>query len=405
MLWAIFFITMCNIDTPACVNSIELNTQLTLLTLSTHQHNNIMKHHLFTILTALLALTACNDDEPNDVFNDSDDSGIVYVTITDNEQDYIYSLDGEMIYQTEPGYKILNLAADGKDWYAVVMSPTYKHNCSLIKNGTTIYAPAINRFSEVAVSNGDFYTLEMEPQYTDDLHWPSEYGRIYSIHKNGALQYEFGVKIDDPFSNLRLRPTPTQALSVVVEYHSGSDHQLWVDGQQYPLPEIPVDPDHLSTIDIENNDLLVLYWVQAEDSHKYMYWHNNQTDWIDKNLTMRYLGLRDISLHQGKVYILGSISHEKKQEGITRYTSQPVLYIDGKKKTFDVSGDNEEARRMRFHGNSLYVLMDDSDELKTFSRIYKGRKPLPTDSIYLQSKGKKVSLGDLRFNDFIVADK
>lgn len=367
----------------------------------------MMKNNVLMILmmVALLAVTACNDnDEPNDAFNDTDDSGVVYVTITDNGQDYIYNLNGEMIYHTEPNSNIIYLAADGQDWYACVFSPRDKY--SIIKNGTTIYEPAINRIRGLAAGNGDFYTLEAEPQYTQDIHFPSEYARIYSIHKNGIMQYDLGLKINAPYERLRLRPTPTHELSVVIEYHSGSDHQLWVDGQQYPLPEMPVDPDHLSTIDIENNDLLILYWEFFEGSQQFKYWHDNKIEYVDKNLLARDFGIRDESLYQGKVYILGTINQYVTKGEVTYIGTQPVLYIDGKKKTFDtMSGNKETARKMRFHGNSIYVLTDERNDITESSHIYKGQKPLKTDSIYLQSKGKKVLLGDLKFNDLIVVDK
>ena len=50
---------------------------------------------LFTLMIALLALTACNDkDEPD---GSSNDSAAVYVSLQDNGQWYICSLDGEMI--------------------------------------------------------------------------------------------------------------------------------------------------------------------------------------------------------------------------------------------------------------------------------------------------------------------
>lgn len=356
-----------------------------------------MRHHLFfTFLIALLALTACNDEPESSIDTAHVD---VFVTITDNGQDYIYNLNGEMIYQAEPGSTINQLAADGQDWYAVVT--TLNHKSSVIKNGTTIYSTTINRISGLAAGNGEYYTLEGEPKYTDDIHWPSEYARFYSIHKNGTLLYDLGLMLDDPFKRLRLCPSSNSKPNVVVEYHSGFDHQLWVNGKEYPLPELYVDPDHLADLDIENNDVLILYWGLYEGKHRFKYWHNNRTDWVDKDLTIGDSGLR-----QGKVYILGTIYREEKQDGLTYQATQPALYVNGKKKTFDTkSGTNQVAQKMHFHGNSIYVLTADDNSYAGQSYIYKDLKPMKTDSIYLQSKGKKVLLGDLKFNDFIVVDK
>ena len=70
-----------------------------------------MKKILFT-LVCLLALVACSDhDEPTP----SNDPTSIYVTVTDNGIDYIYSLEGDLIYQADPDCSIKNMAAGGQD--------------------------------------------------------------------------------------------------------------------------------------------------------------------------------------------------------------------------------------------------------------------------------------------------
>ena len=91
---------------------------------------------LFTLMIALLALTACSDkDEPDGISNNS---AAVYVSLQDNGQWYICSLDGEIIYQAEPNCYIRYIVADGQDWYAAI--DNRKGHWSVVKNGAAIYS-------------------------------------------------------------------------------------------------------------------------------------------------------------------------------------------------------------------------------------------------------------------------
>lgn len=123
-----------------------------------------MKKYLLLAITCMLALASCdNKDEPNkDPL--ANDPVNIYVSFIENNQDFIYSLDGELIFQTEPGKRIMYLTAEGQDWYAVL------NNQSILKNGVPIYsADRKTGINGLAVYHGDYYTLEAEPLYTSIL--------------------------------------------------------------------------------------------------------------------------------------------------------------------------------------------------------------------------------------------
>lgn len=352
---------------------------------------------LFTLMIALLALTACNDkDEPD---GSSNDSAAVYVSLQDNGQWYICSLDGEIIYQAEPNCDIRYIVADGQDWYAAI--DNRKGHWSVVKNGAAIYSPT-HYIHGLGVYHGDFFTLESETLYTYNPPFPPKpCGVVWRILKNGAVLYELDDEQNSQnnYSNLRLHPSYTGQPDVLVTADNGWGRTPWVNGKPFTLPD--VGQESLVGFDVENNEPLLVYWEPYEENDETMYsqkyWHNGKSGTINNDFM-----LVQAILHQGSSYLLGTKVLGEDNNG---FTGQAVVIVNGREKPVNTGGDKHQwASQLLLHGNSMYVMTASNTGLNR-SYIYKDNKLLDTDGTILQPNGKKVKLRDLYFKNFIVVDR
>ena len=352
-----------------------------------------MKKILFT-LVCLLALVACSDhDEPTP----SNDPTSIYVTVTDNGIDYIYSLEGDLIYQADPDCSIKNMAAGGQDWYALVKPK--RSDDIVVKNGTAIYTTP-RTVLYLRAGNDGYYTLEKESLYTDGPEYPSEWGGIWGVYRNGALLYDLGTWNGAPFQDMQLHQAPSGQTDIII-YRTGgnSGNMPWVNGKEFQIPENI--PGEILGYDIENNETLLAYRLTIEENDGITFkdriycMYNGQIWTLNDDFSFG-----QALLDKGNTYILGGTYHD---EDHTR-NSTPMIIINGKEKKIDTGGDTHQyALKLLVHNSSTYVLTH--NDIKGHSFFYRDLKPLDTGSIFLQSKGQKVKLGDILFYDFIVVDK
>lgn len=343
-----------------------------------------MKKYLLLAITWMLALASCdNKDEPNkDPL--ANDPVNIYVSFIENNQDFIYSLDGELIFQAEPGKRIMYLTAEGQDWYAVL------NNQSILKNGVPIYsADRKTGINGLAVYHGDYYTLEAEPLYTSDPNAPTYIGDRWTINKNGTLLYFLAEYLGQAsFSNLRIHPKTTGQPDVVVDSYTGYGKCPWVNGQEFTLPS--VEFQDMLCFDVCDNQALMCYW---DYSLKAKYWFSG------KEVNLGSFFPVQASIYDGKPYILGSATE------VSGVKKEPVLIIDGQETIFESTAIDKNLKSsggMLKRGEDLYVLCYGDH----YSVIFKNNRPIIRNSeIQDGTINNGSSIADHHYRGFIVIDK
>lgn len=342
-----------------------------------------MKKYLFLAITCMLALASCDDkDEPNrDPL--ANDPVNIYVSFIENNQDFIYSLDGELIFQAEPGKRITYLTADGQNWYATLNAT------DVLMNGTSIYSSK-NAIKGLAVYHGDYYTLEAEPLYTSDPYAPTHIGNRWTINKNGTLLYFLDEYLGQAsFSNLRIHPKSTGQPDVVVDSYTGYGKCPWVNGQEFTLPN--VEFQEMLCFDICDNQALMCYW---DYSLKAKYWFNG------KEVSLGSFFPVQASIYDGKPYILGSTTE------VSGEHKEPILITDDSEISFDnpdIPKKLKNAGGMTMRGEDLYVLCKGDDQ---YSVIFKNNRPIiRNNEIHDATINNSSSISDHYYRGFAVIDK
>ena len=349
-----------------------------------------MKKIILLAITCMLVLASCDDnDEPGQntlpntpiTYPFANDPVSIYVSFIENNQDFIYDLNGELIYQAEPGKRITYLTADGQNWYAV-------YENSVLKNGEPLYSTD-NEINGLAVYHGDFYTLEAEPLYTSDPYLPSYYGDRWSINKNGSVLYLLAVySSPEAFYNLRIHPKSTGQPDVVVDSYTGYGKCPWVNGQEFSLPD--VDHQDFLCFDVCDNQPLMCYW---DYSLQAKYWFNGKETSIDSVFPIQ------ASIYDGKPYIIGKTTE------ISGIAKDPILIADGQETILENPANPNKltcAESMLRHGENLYVLCSGYH----YSIIFKNNMPIiPTVSSNDESTEDNNSISNHYYRGFIVVDK
>lgn len=343
-----------------------------------------MKKYLLLAIICMLALASCDDkDEPNKG-PITDDPVNIYVSFIEDNQDFIYSLDGELIFQADPGKRITYLTAEGQDWYAVL------NDQSILKNGVPMYSTD-NKIGikGLAVYHGDYYTLETEPLYTSDPYGPMYVGDRWTINKNGTLLYFLAeYMVPASFYNLRIHPKSTGQPDVVVDSYSSFGKRPWVNGQEFTLPN--VEYMDMLCFDVCDNQPLMCYWGF---SLKANYWFNGKEVSIGSFFPVQ------ASIYDGKPYILGSRT-EVSGEHIN-----PMLITDGQEIIFDnpdIPKKLKDAGGMTIRGEDLYVLCYGDH----YSVIFKNNRPIiRNNEIHDGTINNSSSISDHHYRGFIVIDK
>ncbi len=344
-----------------------------------------MKKYLLLVITVMLALVSCNDDKDEPVkYLYAKDNINICVSFIENNQDFIYNLDGELIFQAEPGKRIMYLVSDDQNWYAVY------GNKSVIKNGVTLYSTD-NAINGLVVDHGDFYTLEAEPLYSPDPNSHIYYGDKWSINKNGSVLYDLPVYVGQAkFSNLRIHPKSTGQPDVVVDSYTGYGKCPWVNGQEFTLPS--VEFQDMLCFDVCDNQALMCYW---DYSLKTKYWFSGNEVSLGSFFPVQ------ASIYDGKPYILGRKTEES-GEG-----KQPVLITDGQERIFESPVNDKKLTNsgsMLKRGEDLFVLCTGKGD--HYSIIFKNDIPIIVDSeIHDGTVNNGSSISDHLYRGFIVMDK
>ena len=117
---------------------------------------------LLILLMALLAMVAC--DSQGDELGEKDLPRILLRVYT-GRQYLIFDNNGKLVYECPEIYGVVNMTAEGKNWYGVLLS-NYDSVYRVLKNGKPVLATR-NLIKNLCVENGDIYTLQWDeaPDY------------------------------------------------------------------------------------------------------------------------------------------------------------------------------------------------------------------------------------------------
>lgn len=353
---------------------------------------------LMTLLLAMLALVACDDnskDEP-----DGDKSTCTYLEIFTGKDYYICDTDGKMVYECPEGHYVSQMTADGKNWYGVLQSSD-EQVYRILKNGNVVMSTP-NEIKSLCVENGNIYTLQWDkaPDYQYTEHYTAR------ICKNETQLYEY-----DSEEILIYGLTVNHGDLTARAWYYGKYEQptYWMNGKIYTLP---IDKDYASILQIvkDGNDTLAV--LQGHSNEPLYCWHNGEirplpNDFgLETSIHFTYPG-QQIALVGGVPYIAGY------------RRSNIVLMINGQEHSLNTQYPNIVCKFQR-HGNDVYTLTSKYPSLpgEGNTRIFKGTEPIEIDGkIYLPNvkhDGEKVVYGHggdtfdldrIQAIDFVVLDK
>ena len=355
---------------------------------------------LMTLLLAMLALVACDDnskDEPGE-----DKSTRIYLEIFTGKDYYICDTDGKMVYECPEGHFVSQMTADGKNWYGVLQSSddqVYR----ILKNGNVVMSTP-NEIRSLCVENGDIYTLQWDkaPDYKYTEHYTAR------ICKNETQLYEY-----DSEEILIYDLTVDHGDLTALAWYYGKYGQptYWMNGK---INSLPINKDYAPILHIakNGNDTLAIIGNYSTDQPLYC-WHNGETHPLPTDFDFETS--IHFTYHRPQIALVGGITY------IVGYRrSDIVLIINGQEHSLNTQFPYIISKFQR-HGNDVYTLTSKynglpGEELKT--RIFKGTKPIEINSkIYLPNVkhdgemiiyghgGDTFNLAEIQAIDFVVLDK
>lgn len=331
-----------------------------------------MTKKLMVLLLALLALTACNNDEP-----DYSKAPRIYMAIRDLYHGYVFDDKGNTVYECPINSVITKLANEGKNWYAARATALDDGSIQydLLRNGKARFSLSCPVVS-MCVVNGDVYTLQFRERT-----FPSE--ACYLIYKNEELLYEY-----DAYKRSFHSFDVVNGHLVAGVYESPYDYDkaiYWIDGQFYTYPSR--DMICLESYAREgDNELMVFrygnYFSDTLSPYKYLF-NGELYELPNDFLTGQAM------IVNGIPYILG------RHDNTSNLTSLIINGVEYPITTARPGG-------MKRYGNDVYVLARGSHSL-----IFKRDDPIDLSAhVYLKylayGKENLVPLNETFIEDFIV---
>lgn len=314
-----------------------------------------MKKILFLLFAGLLALAACNDngDEPG-----KSKSPRILLDVFTGKQYIIYDNDGKLVYECPEGYGILHMAAEGKNWYGVLLS----NNDSVyrvLKNGKLVFTTPYE-IKSLCVENGDIYTLQWHK--SPDYQYTGYY--IARIFKNQTQLYEYD---SESCSIGELCVDHGDLIAPAWQKGKGDKPIYWMNGKFYQLPSYE-EYLWVKYIMKQGNDTLAVLQNGYTGGGTYpnYWWMNGEAHQVLNNADLSY----------ARAMLAGGVSYIA-----TTRRNTFVLIVNGQEHT-TATLSNNQVRKMQRLGNDVYTLT--RGELyfppNGSTCIFKGAEPVEINS-------------------------
>lgn len=357
-----------------------------------------MKKTLFIFLVALMALAACdsNGDEPG-----KGKLPRILMEIYTGKQYLIYDNDGKLVYECPETYGIVNMTAEGKNWYGVLLSNSdsvYR----VLKNGKPVFTTPYE-VKSLCVENGDIYTLQWDkaPDFKYTEHYTAR------IFKNESQLYEYD---SEEICIYDLSVDHGDLIAKAWYYGKYGKPTYWINGNMYTLP---INKDYAPISHIVKNGKDTLAILGGYSNEPLYWWMNGETHPLPNGFSF-YTGVhftypgQQIALVNGVPYMVGYINNK----GLT-------MMINGQEYQLNTQYYNV-VRKVQRLGSDVYTLTTRLDYFPPDgnTRIFKGAEQIEINSkvyipnvrypgngcIYNQG-GDTVKLTDFSVQDFAVLDR
>ena len=344
---------------------------------------------LIMLLLAMLALTACDStDEPTpDGKTESD----VYVLVGSYDRDFVYNLDGDIIYSSPEGSLIASLQAEGSDWYALVKYDDRPNE--VIKNGKSVFTTS-QEITEFVVGNGKVFTLQRTKRDEDTCQW--------SFWEDSKPRYQLTQDKSYSYYNLFVY---SEKFDPLYTGHSYFFFLEYTDGSTNLLSEFY----NLSSSGLETGVLIHGYVMSCDFTpggfiYCYEDWDTNKNiySWNDEKRELGFIPTQ-VRVFDRKPYVLGSKATKQTGSGTTQ---EPVVVIDGVEtilRTDFLPRDLVDGVKMLQHGDDTYILATGRD----CSCIFKNLEPIEVKA-KIPNPGYLpdiIQLAHCVYKDFVVVDR
>ena len=345
---------------------------------------------LMTLLLALLALTACDSkDEPTP---DGKVKSDVYVLVDSYDHDFVYNLDGDVIYSSPEGSHIASLQAEGSDWYALV-----KYNDrpnEVIKNGQSVFTTS-QEITEFGVGNGKVFTLQRTKRDEDTYQW--------SFWEDRKPRYQL---TQDKFYSYRNLMVYSEESTILYKDHCYFFFLEFTvdDGSRMLCQFYNYQTTKLDTINMVYGYVTSCDFTPGGFIYCYEDWDTNKNiySWYDEKRELGFIPTQ-VRVFDRKPYVLGSKATKQTGSGTTR---EPIVVIDGMEtilRTDFLPRDLVEGVKMLQHGDDIYILATG----RGCSCIFKNLEPIEVQAEipnpdYLTDM---ISLAHCVYKDFVVVNR
>ena len=319
--------------------------------------NTIKK--LMTLLLAMLALTACNNDEPK-LEPTGDTTLYMAVNGLPGFPDKIYDLEGNTIYECEEGSNIQSLVAEGSDWYALIKKED--GNFFIVKNGLKILTGEGIVWC-FTVEHGSIYIVQ---EYKNFEVWVCKGSESLQDKGSWYLQQLFYVTEGDLdcVENWLYNTFMVHDGSVTMAF-GGEEPKIMIDGSTFSLNEYL---DHGFNL-VYGIDFYAGYWlITYEDfeTRKNMYWWKN----VNYECPADFQPWTSCIVND-HAYILGQ---KTASQGVGSIYSLPAVLIDGIETILSDELLGFSAVSLVSHGMDTYILASHNADSR--SCIFKNLKAI-----------------------------
>ncbi|MBQ3362495.1 MAG: hypothetical protein IJG42_00890 [Muribaculaceae bacterium] len=346
---------------------------------------------LMSLLLAMLALTGCKEskDEPTP---DGKVDGEVYVLVGSHDRDFVYNLDGDVIYSSPEGSHIASLQAEGGDWYALVKYDNQSNE--IIKNGKYVMSTT-HEITEFGVGNGKIFTLQRVKLGDDTYQWGfgEDNKPLIQLSEDKFYSYR-NLMVYSEGSELLYTG---QSYYFFLEFNEENGSRML--GKYYNYETTTIDPIDLVYGYVTSCDFTpggFIYCYEDWDTNKNIY------SWNDEKRELGFIPTQ-VRVFDRKPYVLGSKATKQTGSGATR---EPVVVIDGEEtilRTDFLPKDLVNGVKMLQHGDDVYILATGNN----YSCIFKNLEPIEVNAgipnpWYLTDM---ISLSNNEYKDFVVVDR
>ena len=362
-----------------------------------------MKKTLFIFLVALLALAACdsNGDEPG-----NGKLPRILMEIYTGKQYLIYDNDGKLVYECPETYGIVNMAAEGKNWYGVMLS-NYDSVYRVLKNGKPVLSTT-NEIKNLCVENGNIYTLQWDkaPDFKYTEHYTAR------IFKNESQLYEYD---SEEICIYDLSVDHGDLIAKAWYYGKYGKPTYWINGKMHTLP---INKEYAPITHIVKNGKDTLAILRGESDTQLYWWMNGEIHQLpyefgpDNSIVYAYPGQK-IALVNGTSYVVGY--HYRK--GIT-------MIVNGQEYQLEPNSTDivTMVLKLQRYGNDVYTLTGNYPHVfppNGNTTIFKGTEPIEINcKVYVPNVrysgggytvtsqgGDTVNLAEFSIEDFAVLDR